>query len=163
MIPMDISSLNMKHDTSYEFWKSYVRKEAERLFERAYMKSMAHRIINRLTGRSNRVCPLSQTKHMKIVRNRHYGGIRTVPIALIQGSENRNADFDDHFHPLHKYLKSRWIGVATEMLLDHSLPPVELIRLDNLYFVRDGHHRVSAARAIGQQEIEANVTTWISN
>ena len=41
-----------------------------------------------------------------------------------------------------------------------SLPPVELIQLGDAYFVRDGHHRISAAAALGQQEIDAQVTVW---
>jgi ParB-like chromosome segregation protein Spo0J len=41
-----------------------------------------------------------------------------------------------------------------------TLPPVDLIRVGESYFVRDGHHRVSAARALGQAFIEATVTEW---
>ena len=39
-------------------------------------------------------------------------------------------------------------------------PPVELIQVGDLYFVRDGHHRISVARAMGQEAIEAKVTAW---
>jgi hypothetical protein len=45
-------------------------------------------------------------------------------------------------------------------LAGDPLPPVELIQVGSVYFVRDGHHRISVARAMGQQEIEAVVTVW---
>jgi hypothetical protein len=47
---------------------------------------------------------------------------------------------------------ARQLGVA--------LPPVDVIQVEDAYFVRDGHHRVSVARAMGQQEIEAEITAW---
>lgn len=41
-----------------------------------------------------------------------------------------------------------------------SLPPVELIQIGEVYFVRDGHHRISVAQTMGQEQIEATVTVW---
>jgi hypothetical protein len=46
---------------------------------------------------------------------------------------------------------------------DRALPPVNLVQINNLYFVRDGHHRISVARMMGQVEIEAEVTIWHGN
>ena len=40
------------------------------------------------------------------------------------------------------------------------LEPVELIQVDDSYFVKDGHHRISVARALGQSAIDAEVTIW---
>jgi hypothetical protein len=40
------------------------------------------------------------------------------------------------------------------------LPPVVLVQVGDVYFVRDGHHRISVARALGQLDIEAEVTVW---
>jgi len=37
---------------------------------------------------------------------------------------------------------------------------VELIQVGDVYFVRDGHHRISVARALGQRDVEAEVTLW---
>jgi len=36
-----------------------------------------------------------------------------------------------------------------------ELPPIDLIRVGDIYFVRDGHHRISVVRALGLQEIAA--------
>jgi hypothetical protein len=37
---------------------------------------------------------------------------------------------------------------------------VELIQIGEVYFVQDGHHRISVARALGQRTIEAQVVVW---
>jgi hypothetical protein len=52
----------------------------------------------------------------------------------------------------------RWLSVARALEKGVALPPVELIQLGDRYFVRDGHHRISVARAMRQDEIEATVT-----
>jgi uncharacterized ParB-like nuclease family protein len=44
--------------------------------------------------------------------------------------------------------------------MGRELPPVELVQLGDLYFVRDGHHRISVAQAMGQESIEAEVIVW---
>jgi hypothetical protein len=61
------------------------------------------------------------------------------------------------------YDEARWVNIATAILQGEFLPPVDLIRVGETYFVRDGHHRISAARALGQKEIDAVVTTWNVN
>lgn len=160
MIPMNISSMRMEHSKTSGLHKSYMQTEAERMFVREYLKSLAYRVTAALAGHSHYARTLQQEKNAQQIRNRHYDGLQTVPISSIRGSENRTTDFDVRFHPLQQHVKGRWIGVATEMLLGNILPPVELIKLGDSYFVRDGHHRVSAARALGQREIEASVTTW---
>jgi hypothetical protein len=43
-----------------------------------------------------------------------------------------------------------------------SMPPVDLVRIGAIYFVRDGHHRVSAARALGRTDIDAYVTDVVT-
>ena len=52
------------------------------------------------------------------------------------------------------------MSIARACYLGQVLPPIELIRLGDTYYVRDGHHRVSVARALGQDEIDAQVIVW---
>jgi len=94
------------------------------------------------------------------VRGRHYGGIKCVSLNQICGSMNRTSDFDHHFHPLDDRLRDRWVGVAMALSQDVPLPPVSLVQVGACYFVEDGHHRISVARAMGQTAIEAEVTVW---
>jgi hypothetical protein len=92
--------------------------------------------------------------------NAYYKGVSTVPLGQIVGSEGRGQDFDRDFNPTNENTRDRWISVAAARLQGNSLPLVELIQIGERYFVRDGHHRVSVARALKQEYIEALVTVW---
>ena len=94
------------------------------------------------------------------VRNRHYAGIKTIRLNQIRGSEGRTEDFDANFKPLQVRSKDRWTSIAKAQLTDQALPLVDLIQIGETYFVRDGHHRISVAQALGQELIEAEVTVW---
>ncbi len=47
--------------------------------------------------------------------------------------------------------------IAIARLTGETLPPVDLVKVGDFYFVRDGHHRISVARALGQQFVDAIV------
>jgi hypothetical protein len=85
-------------------------------------------------------------------------GHQTVPVKHIIGSEGRYSDFDRRFLPRNEAVEQRWRSVerAMDRLID--LPPVDLWKISDVYFVRDGNHRVSVARWIGQGHIDAYVT-----
>ena len=94
------------------------------------------------------------------IRSRHYGGIKPISIEKICGSMGRCADFDHRFHPLSDRIRDRWVGVATARLQNIPLPPVSLIQIHDYYFVEDGHHRISVARALGETAIDAEINVW---
>ncbi len=89
----------------------------------------------------------------------HDAGLRTVPTRQIRGSENRSADFDSDFHPLQARTRDRWVSIAMARFVGATLPPIELIQVGDIYYVRDGHHRLSVSRALGEEFIEAHVIT----
>jgi hypothetical protein len=109
---------------------------------------------------SRRLLDLSEIGDTCRVEARCYAGLHTVPIEEIQGSEGRSNDFDCDFRPLQDHCKGRWLRVAAAREQDKALPPVVLVQVGNVYFVRDGHHRISVARALGQLDIDAEVTVW---
>jgi hypothetical protein len=115
------------------------------------------RLIRRGAGK---LLDLNQMKAQWQVREAHHAGTQPVDIGAIKGSEGRSSDFDAAFHPRRANNKQRWVSVAMARLNDVALPPVELIRVCDMYFVRDGHHRISVARALGEQVIDAEVTIW---
>lgn len=80
-----------------------------------------------------------------------------VPLADVVGTLARTSDFDDGFRLVNHALRDRWQRLATAMLAGVDPPPVELVQLGDLYFVVDGHHRVSVARALGRDSIPARV------
>lgn len=88
----------------------------------------------------------------------HLSGWKYVPISRISVSETCNHDFDFAFNPLNDQNRTRWINIAALYFLGVELPPVDLLQVDNTYIVRDGHYRISAARALGQDNIDACVT-----
>ena len=94
------------------------------------------------------------------VSNRHYAGTHTIDISTIHGTVSRNGDFDYDFAPLRKSDESRWCRVATAMLCGLNLPAIDLIQVGEHYFVKDGHHRISVARALGIMYLDATIEVW---
>jgi hypothetical protein len=84
-------------------------------------------------------------------------GIQTVPLAQIVGSTGRYHDFDLAFYPLHRSSDKRWVNVARSRYQGVEMPPVLLYKVGQAYFVEDGNHRISVARANGEKVIEARV------
>ncbi len=85
-------------------------------------------------------------------------GVQLIPLDRIVGSVDKVRDFDRRFRPTSDRSRQRWQALAEKSLMGEYLPPIEVYQLGNLYFVRDGHHRVSVARVQGATEIEADVT-----
>jgi nucleotide-binding universal stress UspA family protein len=84
-------------------------------------------------------------------------GLRDVPIDAIIGTVGRYEDFNRQFLPRQEAQLGRWARVR--MAVEHAgLPPVELYKVGDVYFVLDGHHRVSVANQLGARSIEAYVT-----
>lgn len=88
-------------------------------------------------------------------------GQKAVPVEMIRGSVNSRV-LDRDFLPTKRTSQARWTGIA-EAMMNHpgSLPPVDLVKAGEFYWVSDGNHRVSIARALGYHSIDANVTEWV--
>lgn len=81
-----------------------------------------------------------------------------IPLNKIVGSVGRYRDFTREFLPKGSISESRWRAVDAAMHSQTGLPPIEVYQVGDAYFVRDGNHRVSVARANGLNDIEAYVT-----
>jgi hypothetical protein len=88
--------------------------------------------------------------------NRHFAGTQDIPLEKIAGTLNRQSDFDHKFRPLKSYLRDRWVNVYLT-LQKEGWAPVLVHKVDDQYYVEDGHHRVSVARALGLGFLEAKV------
>ena len=135
----------------------------DRLFSHVRDRGQRGLILSALTRRSRRLLALDEVDVARAAQARQDVGIHMVPIRQIRGSESRSSDFDCDFNPLHDHNKRRWLNVATARRRGKALPPVKLIQVGDVYFVRDGHHRISVARALGQRDIEARVLVWKVN
>lgn len=89
--------------------------------------------------------------------SQHYRGLDEVPLALIAGSVGRYRDFDRAFLPKQKATKDRWLSISRARYEDVELPAIELYKIGEIYFVKDGNHRISVARERKQEYIDAHV------
>ena len=88
----------------------------------------------------------------------HDLGLQIVPLDAIVGTVDRGVDFDRRLRPTSTRLRSRWERIASAQRRGEALPPVSLYMIGDVYFVRDGHHRVSVAKSLGRKDIDAYVT-----
>src|SRR5438309_1007271 len=126
-------------------------------FEHARRKASWRNVINRLTGRRTELLRFEEVRRQLRAQGRHEAGARPVLLDAIVGSVGRYRDFDTAFLPLQTQTKRRWLSIDRAHYDDLVLPPVELYRLGETYFVKDGNHRVSVARERGQMYVDAVV------
>ncbi len=129
--------------------------DAERAFAREMRARRRAALARRLRrGRSGRLPVYDETM-------RRASGLperREIPIEAIAGTvePSRAVLFDGAFRP-HKLVRGRWERL---WMADHRgavLPPISVVRVRDGYAVRDGHHRVSVAKARGAITIDASV------
>jgi hypothetical protein len=84
-------------------------------------------------------------------------GLRVIPVEQIVGSVDRVRDFDLKFRPRTGRSRQRFERIDEAARRGQSLPPIDVYQVGNIYFVRDGHHRVAVHRALGLDQIEADV------
>jgi hypothetical protein len=126
-------------------------------FQRARFKAFFHRVWDSLSGNRTTLLSYDDIKEKLHIGGPMYRGVQTVRVDQIAGSLNRYHEFDRVFLPTSNTLSTRWQSVNRAFYEDVSLPPVVLYKVGQVYFVVDGHHRVSVAREQGQEFIEADV------
>ena len=132
-----------------------VRARAD--FSRARFKSFINQVFSVLRGQRNTLLSYDDVKEKLRIGGPIYRGVKTVLVEQIAGSLNRYHEFDRAFLPKEDQLVGRWTKVDRAFYEDIHLPPVVLYKVGEVYFVVDGHHRVSVAREQGQEFIEAEV------
>jgi hypothetical protein len=132
-------------------------EQARNDFQRARMKAFMNRAWSAISGQRATLLSYDEIKEKLHVGGPIYRGIKTVRVDQIAGSLNRYHEFDNVFLPASNTLAERWQRVNRAFYQEISLPPVVLYKVGQVYFVVDGHHRVSVARDQGQIEIEAEV------
>ncbi len=133
------------------------RTQAEQDFYKAKTKAFASSIYRMLRPSFSELMPFDQAKQLIRPQSETYRGVTSVPLEKIAGSEGRYRDFNRFFFPKKEHLKARWTGIDELQYKEVILPPVILYEMGGVYFVRDGNHRVSVARAKGQEFIDAEI------
>src|SRR3954464_15544822 len=85
-------------------------------------------------------------------------GEQTISLDSIVGTVDRSRDFDRSFRPTSPRVRDRWERINLAQRTGKALPPIDVYRIGDMHFVKDGHHRVSVARALGHRDINAYVT-----
>src|SRR5512135_2813014 len=126
-------------------------------FSRARIKGFLNRLRSIVFGRPSQLLSYEDVKASLHLGGPIYRGVETVRVDAIVGSLNRYQDFDRAFMPIKNRTASRWENIDLAYYQHKDLPPVLLYKVGQVYFVVDGHHRVSVAREQGQEDIDAEV------
>jgi hypothetical protein len=134
-----------------------ISEQARSDFQKARFKAFMNRAWATLSGKPTTLLSYDEIKEKLRIGGPIYRGVKTVLVDQIAGSLNRYHEFDNVFLPASDQLADRWQSVNRAFYQEISLPPVVLYKVGQVYFVVDGHHRVSVARQQGQIYIEAEV------
>lgn len=135
--------------------------DAENDFFRARRMQVLSRLANRLRFEPDDVSlvlPFDEVVAALGYVGERYLGVQVIPLASIVGSVDRTRDFDRKFRPTSLRVRTRWQRIAAAQRRGEAMPPIDVYRVGDLHFVRDGHHRVSVAHALRERAIEAYVT-----
>jgi len=133
------------------------RSKARQDFREARKQAFVNEIRGVLSGEPTDLLSFKEVQQRLGVRTCALGRLETVPLKRIVGSEGRYRDFDREFLPRRSDTESRWESLSAAFDRMENVPPVELYKVGEAYFVRDGNHRVSVARRHGAEYIDAFV------
>ena len=87
-------------------------------------------------------------------------GLQDIPVATIIGSAGRDREFTRRFLPLttSQRQEERWRNAYVRAMTGVACPPITVCRIADADFVINGHHRVSVARYLGLETIQAHVS-----
>ena len=141
--------------------------DAQDDFQRARRRQVMSQLARRL-GRDSRdvdvILPFEEVVDALGRVEERYIGLQTIELDSILGTVDRGAHggFDRQFRPTTARVRARWERIANAARRGESLPPISVYRIGDVHFVRDGHHRVSVARALGRDTIEAYVVEVVT-
>ena len=127
-------------------------------FQGVRTKAFWQDILNLVTRQSSELMSFDEVRTRFHLHEEHYQGVHDVPLTQIVGSVGRYKDFTATFLPKSNQMQERWSRVYAVANSMQGPPPIELYKVGDVYFVRDGNHRVSVARELGAKTIEAHVT-----
>jgi hypothetical protein len=138
-----------------------IRAQARRDYSRARMRAFWENIWAGITNKDTELLNFEEVKDKLRLSSQRSLGLQNVPLDKIVGSVGRYNDFTRTFLPKKNVDKERWEQVNALARGMIGLPPVELYKVGDAYFVMDGNHRVSVAHQLEMPSIEAYVTELI--
>lgn len=132
--------------------------EALQHFRRARRRASVQQVLARLSGNERPLLSYDEVRRKLRAVESPVARLEEIPLDAIVGSVGRYNDFTREFLPRQDSDAARWVGVRVAMTGMTGVPPIEVYRIGDAYFVRDGNHRVSVARELGSPSIQAYVT-----
>jgi hypothetical protein len=139
-------------DAQFDFGRARRRRALSRLAAR----------LRREPSDVNVILPFDEVVEALGRRGERRVGLQAISLDSIVGTVDRGREFDRAFRPTSSRVRSRWERIATATRQGQGMPPIDVYRVGELHFVKDGHHRVSVAREMGFEVIEAYVTEVIT-
>jgi hypothetical protein len=127
-------------------------------FQNARMQAFWEESLALLRGKPSELLSFDDIRERLRLGDESYRGVQDIPIDKIVGSVGRYRDFTSNFLPRRGKMQERWSRVYAKATSMEGLPPIEVFKVGDAYFVRDGNHRVSVARQMKNKTIEAYVT-----
>jgi hypothetical protein len=139
-------------DAQFDFGRARRRRALSRLAAR----------LRREPSDVNVILPFEEVVEALGRRGERRLGLQTIALDSIVGTVDRGREFDRAFRPTSGRVRSRWERIATATRQGRAMPPIDVYRIGELHFVKDGHHRVSVAAELGWEAIDAYVTEVIT-
>jgi nucleotide-binding universal stress UspA family protein len=127
-------------------------------FRRARQRAAMEDLLARWQGRSLNLLSFEEVRHKLRATDMAERGLQEIPLTAIIGTTGRYSEFTRTFLPRRGVNEERWAGVKQAVTDTAGLPPIQVYKVGDAYFVRDGHHRISVARELGAESISAYVT-----
>jgi hypothetical protein len=135
--------------------------DAQTDFSRARRERALARLTSRLRGEPSDfdvILPFEEVLAALGRAGQRSVGLQSIPLDSIVGTVDRAKEFDRRFRPTSGRVRGRWERIAEAQRRGGDMPPISVYRIGDLHFVKDGHHRVSVARAQGRTHIDGYVT-----
>lgn len=127
-------------------------------FQNARSRAFWHAISSLLRGKAAELLSFEDIRDRMRLNEESYKGLQDIPLDKIRGSVGRYRDFNISFLPRKNDMQERWSRVYAMANGLMGLPPIDVYQVGDVYFVRDGNHRVSVANTMGAKTIQAHVT-----
>ena len=136
------------------------RADAQYDFSRARRQRALSRLSARLRRADdvNHILPFEEVVRALGRTGERRLGRRLISLDSIVGTVDRSREFDRSFRPTSPRVRERWQRINLAQRKGQAMPPIDVYRIGDLHFVKDGHHRVSVAHALGHRDIDAYVT-----
>src|SRR5271166_1402026 len=150
----------MPADTGFP--QSDAENDFLRVRRRQTLARLAHR-LRREPDDVNLILPFDEVVAALGLKGERSLGLQTIRLNSVVGTVDSQRDFDRRFRPTSGRVRERWERLALAQRRGESIPPIDVYRVGDMYFVKDGHHRVSIALATGQTMIDAYVTEILTS